>query len=87
MKAQALVARNIRKLRVAGKVSQESLAVDANIDRAYIGRLERGEVNATVAILERLAHALKCEIGEFFRPPSKGDGPVKPLRGGRRPKR
>jgi hypothetical protein len=33
MEARALVARNIRRLRVVREVSQEALAVDAGIDR------------------------------------------------------
>jgi hypothetical protein len=33
MKAQAIVARNLRRLRVRQGISQEALAVDAAIDR------------------------------------------------------
>jgi transcriptional regulator with XRE-family HTH domain len=58
MKAGALVARNIRRLRVANGLSQEVLAVDAEIDRTYVSRLERGLENPTVAVLERIAKAL-----------------------------
>ena len=58
MKAGALVARNIRRLRVARALSQEDLAVDAGIDRTYVSRLERGLENPTVAVLEKLARAL-----------------------------
>ena len=57
MKAGALVARNIRRLRVARGLSQEALAVDAEIDRTYVSRLERGLENPSVAVLERLARA------------------------------
>ena len=48
MKAGALVARNIRRLRVAKGLSQEVLAVDAEIDRTYVSRLERGLENPTM---------------------------------------
>ena len=61
MKAGALVARNIRRLRVANGLSQEVLAVDAEIDRTYVSRLERGLENPTVIVLERLANALSVE--------------------------
>ncbi len=44
MKAGALVARNIRRLRVARGLSQEALAVDAEIDRTYVSRLKRGHL-------------------------------------------
>src|ERR1700737_2412113 len=42
MRAQALVARNLRRLRVKHNLSQEALAADAGIDRTYVSRLERG---------------------------------------------
>ena len=86
MKARALVARNLRRLRVRKGLSQEVLAVDARIDRAYVSRLERGLENPTVAVLERLAEALGAQIVEFFAIPRRGEAPPQPLRGGRRPK-
>jgi transcriptional regulator with XRE-family HTH domain len=87
MKAGALVARNIRRLRVANRLSQEVLAVDAEIDRTYVSRLERGLENPTVAVLERIAKALSAEIDELFRVPRAGEPAPRPLKGGRRPKR
>ena len=87
MKAGALVARNIRRLRVARGLSQEVLAVDAEIDRTYISRLERGLENPSVAVLERLAKALSANIEELFRVPRAGETAPRPLKGGRRPKK
>ena len=87
MKAGALVARNIRRLRVANGLSQEVLAVDAEIDRTYVSRLERGLENPTVAVLERLAGALSANIEELFKVPRAGEPAPRPLKGGRRPKR
>lgn len=85
MNARALVARNIRRIRVARGLSQEVLAVDAEIDRTYVSRLERGLENPTVAVLERLSQALNCKIGEFFA--ASGMGKVTTLRPGRKPAR
>ena len=87
MRAQALVARNLRRLRVGRSLSQEALAADAGIDRTYVSRLERGLENPTVAMLEQMADALDATIVEFFVVPAPGEPPPKPLRGGRRPKR
>jgi transcriptional regulator with XRE-family HTH domain len=84
MKAQALVARNIRKLRVGRGLSQEALAVDAGIDRTYVSRLERGLENPSVAVLEKLAIALKVAIPDLFALPAKGEPLPRPLRAGRR---
>jgi transcriptional regulator with XRE-family HTH domain len=49
--------------------TEEVLAVDAEIDRTYVSRLERGLENPTVAVLERLAKALSANIEELFRTP------------------
>src|SRR5689334_8779568 len=85
MDARRLVARNLRRLRVAKGLSQEALAVDAGIDRTYVSRLERGKENPTVAVLERLTQALDAKIVEFFVVPKTGEPPPQALPGGRRP--
>jgi transcriptional regulator with XRE-family HTH domain len=87
MRAQALVARNLRRLRVRRGLSQENLAVDAGIDRTYVSRLARGLENPTIAILEQLADALDAKIIEFFDVPAPGEPAPQPLRGGRRRRR
>lgn len=86
MDAQALVARNLRKLRVDRRLSQENLAVDAGIDRTYVSRLERGMENPTVAVLERLAAALAVEITALFAQISHDEPLPDNLAKGRRPK-
>jgi transcriptional regulator with XRE-family HTH domain len=87
MNVQALVARNIRRLRVARQLSQDAFAVDAEIDRAYVSRLESGQENPTILILERLATALEVEIDELFRKPAPGEKEPMTLRSGRKPGR
>jgi transcriptional regulator with XRE-family HTH domain len=84
MKAKALVAWNLRRLRVGRELSQESLAADANVDRSYVGRLERGLENPTITILEKLASALQAELADFFKVPARNEQPPKPLPSGRR---
>lgn len=42
-------------------LSQELLAVDAGVDRSYMGGIERGEHNLTVMSLLRIAKALDCK--------------------------
>ncbi len=86
MKLQALVARNLRRIRVRRGLSQEALAVDASVDRTYVSRLERGFENPTVAVLDRLATALSAQISEFSVVPAPDEPLPKSLPGGRRPK-
>jgi DNA-binding XRE family transcriptional regulator len=76
-----------RRLRVGRGLSQESLAVDAGIDRTYVSRLERGLENPSVVVLEKLAIALKSSIPDLFVSPAKGEAPPRPLKAGRRPRR
>jgi transcriptional regulator with XRE-family HTH domain len=84
MDARSLVARNLRRLRVAQGVSQEALAVDAAVDRSYVSRVERGSVSATIDVLQRLVQALDAEMVELFVIPRPGERQPQPLRGGRR---
>jgi transcriptional regulator with XRE-family HTH domain len=84
MEMQAIVAQNIRRLRVARGLSQEALAVDAEIDRTYVSRLERELENPTVAVLERLSRALSVPIGDLFREPAPDEAPPQTLPKGRK---
>jgi len=83
MNARALFAWNLRRLRVDRGISQESLATDAGIDRAYISELERMRGNATLDMLDRIAKVLDVEIGEFFRRVQTGSKRAKGLPSGR----
>src|SRR6266478_4938926 len=69
MKGRALVAWNLRRIRVRRGLSQERLAFDAEVDRSYVGGLEREEENPTVDVLDRLAKTLEIPISEFFKEP------------------
>lgn len=84
MKGRALVAWNLRRVRVAKGLSQERLAADAGVDRAYLGGLERQAENPTVDLLDRIADTLDVPLGELFVAPTEGEEAPKPLPGGRR---
>jgi len=51
----------IRNKRTELKITQESLALQCGIDRSYMGRIERGEVNITVEKLYEIATALEID--------------------------
>ncbi|EWH03244.1 XRE family transcriptional regulator [Halomonas sp. BC04] len=51
----------IRAQRKACRLSQTALALACSIDRSYMGRIERGEVNITVEKLYRIAGVLACD--------------------------
>lgn len=84
METRARIAWNVRKVRAARKLTQENLAVDAGVDRTAISGIERGEYNASVNLLDRLAVALSVDISVFFEIPHEGDAVPEPLKPGRK---
>jgi len=67
MKLRRIVARNLKHLRQEKGMSQEELADRAEINRNYVGMVERSENAATVDMLEKLAEALGAKPVDFFR--------------------
>ncbi|MHA3104297.1 helix-turn-helix domain-containing protein [Acinetobacter sp. ANC 3791] len=56
----------IRNYRIDQNITQEKLALLCNIDRSYLGRIERGEVNITVLKLYEIAQTLQIEPHELL---------------------
>ena len=87
MDGLALLAWNLRRLRAERGVSQERLAADSGVDRAYISELERERGNPSLPLLDRLAGTLDVRLAELFMEPPEGAERPKPLPSGRKPKR
>jgi transcriptional regulator with XRE-family HTH domain len=73
MTPRDLLAWNVRKLRVRRGLSQERLALEAQLERVSISQLERKQVNLGVDSLGKIATALECEIFELFIRPQEGE--------------
>jgi transcriptional regulator with XRE-family HTH domain len=56
----------IRRIRQEQEMSQEKLALLAEVDRSYVGRVERGDNNVAVLTLKRLADALGVTMTELM---------------------
>ena len=56
----------VRRARAEMRVSQEALAVDADLDRSYVGGIERGEHNLTVMNIVKIAAALQVKPSELL---------------------
>lgn len=66
--------KRLKKLRTQRGISQEDLALSAEITTSYLGMIERGEKNPTVKIIEKLCGALGISLGEFFTAEKKNEG-------------
>ena len=56
----------VREYRKRLGLSQEELAHACNLDRTYIGGVERGERNISLLNIHRIAAALKLNPSELF---------------------
>lgn len=59
--------KTIRQIRLKKGYSQESVALASELDRSYLGGIERGEHNVAVINLEKIAIALEVPIRELFK--------------------
>ncbi len=64
----ALVAlgKSIRRVRLSKGISQEKLALMAEVDRSYVGRVERGDNNVAILTLSKLAIALDITLAQLM---------------------
>lgn len=70
MKERALLrelGKRIRTQRGRLRLTQEALALAADVDRSYYGAVERGERNITFTVLCRLCAALRCDVAALTK--------------------
>jgi len=60
------IGHTIRQLRMQRKLSQVDLASRAGIHSKYLGQIERGKKNVTVARLDEITNVLEISLGDFF---------------------
>ncbi len=72
MRWEEIVGQNVRRLRAGLGLTQEALAHRADIDTRYVGGIERGEENPSVAVLGRIAEVLEVHPAELLREPVSG---------------
>jgi transcriptional regulator with XRE-family HTH domain len=83
-RVQQLLAGNLRRLRIARRLSLSELARAAGMSKATLSGIERGHCNPTVDTLASLAAALRVSFGELLEEPPLGE--VRIVRAcGRRP--
>ncbi|WP_223907937.1 helix-turn-helix domain-containing protein [Geobacter sp. AOG1] len=66
MEIREAVGMRLKELRLAKCLSQEKLALEADIDRTYTSSVENGRRNISIINLQRFALVLGVSIREFF---------------------
>lgn len=61
------VGQRIKTLRNEQGLSQEKLALKAEIDRTYLAGAEQGKRNISLKSLEKIVDALGVSFSEFFK--------------------
>jgi len=59
--------KKINLLRRDKKVTQEELALEAGLNRAYVGYIERGERQPSIETVYKIAKVLKVRLFELFK--------------------
>ncbi len=65
--ALKVLGERIREMRKVKKLTQEDLAYESEIDRSYIGGVERGERNLSFDKLCQIAQALGCDVASLTK--------------------
>ncbi|MGY3488115.1 transcriptional regulator with XRE-family HTH domain [Bradyrhizobium sp. USDA 4011] len=66
-----VVAMNLRRIRRERGFSQETLAYEADINRTYVSKLEKGATWVGLEILVKLSTVLQVEPSEFLQRPAR----------------
>lgn len=66
--AREVFARNLRRVRRLRELTQEELALGAEMPRTYVGRVERGTINITIDNAEALARAVGVPFKDLVDP-------------------
>jgi transcriptional regulator with XRE-family HTH domain len=67
LKSQKNLAEKVKTLRTELGISQESMALEAGIDRTYASQIERGISNPSLRVICSLAEVLKVEPIDLLR--------------------
>jgi transcriptional regulator with XRE-family HTH domain len=71
MDLREIFATNLRKARHAKRMSQETLAWEAGMDRTHLSEIETAKTWAGLEIIGKLAQVLEVEPHELLRPPRR----------------
>lgn len=76
MDVREIVGTNIRRYRLAAKLSQEELAARMGVEQYYVSGLEAGRRNPTITSMSRAARALGVKVAQLFEERRPAKAPV-----------
>jgi len=79
MDINLLIARRVRELRDAQRLSLDALATRSGVSRSNISLIERGESSPTAAVLDKLASALGVALAALFEDKGAPEDEPSPL--------
>ncbi|MBQ7626575.1 MAG: helix-turn-helix transcriptional regulator [Rhodocyclaceae bacterium] len=60
------IARNLKAYRMMRGLAQEALALEADVDRTMVSKIERGVTNPSIATLLKLANRLEIRLSDLL---------------------
>ena len=63
---RTIFGKNVRRVRQQRKLTQETLAFEAEIDLTYVGGIERGKRNPSLLVMGRIAEALSVPLSKLL---------------------
>lgn len=66
MDINEIFGKNVMERRLSLKISQETLANMANIDRTYLPDIEKGKRNVSLKIADKIAKALNVSLKDLL---------------------
>ena len=66
-----ILASNVVRMRKEAKMSQEELAVSAEIDRTYVSQIEKAKRNVSLDVVDALAQSLRTTTPELLSSKSR----------------
>jgi transcriptional regulator with XRE-family HTH domain len=63
---RTIFGKNVRRVRQQRRLTQETLAFEAEIDLTYVGGIERGKRNPSLLVMARIAEALSVPLSKLL---------------------
>lgn len=64
--ARQIIAKNIKLYRTQKKITREKLSLIINRDNSYISKLERGNINIPIDVLQKIADYFEVEVKDLL---------------------